>query len=109
MKYFIPHNKLFLDEQEELAGLRVLKSCWLAQGNETEYFENELCDFIGIPVGHCCTFSSGSAALFVALKVCGVKDSLVAMPVFSCVAALQSVLLANGLPNFVDSIKIVHF
>ena len=55
----IPHNRPTLGIEEETASLRVLRKGWLSQGEEVEKFENEFCDYLGLPNGHAVALSSG--------------------------------------------------
>ena len=45
----IAHNKPTLGKQEQQAVFKVLDSGYIAQGLEVERFENEFCDFLGLP------------------------------------------------------------
>ena len=47
----IPHNLPTIGQEEEDAVLRVLRSKQLSQGDEVELFENEFCDYLGLPHG----------------------------------------------------------
>lgn len=87
----IPHNRPTLGKEEELAALRVLQSGWLAQGKEVESFENEICEFVGLPDGHAVAVSSGTAALFLALWTLEARGKEVAFPVYSCSALRNAV------------------
>ena len=112
----IPHNKPTIGTEEELAALRVLRSGLLSQDSEIESFENEFCDFLGLPEQHAVALSSGTSAIFMALWALNAKYKSVAMPVYVCsalrnaVAMLQAkeVLLDNatGSPNIcLDSVQ----
>ena len=65
----IPHNRPTIDREEKLASIKILKSKKLSTNHEVKKFENELCRFLKIPKGHAVVCSSGTAALFLALKV----------------------------------------
>ena len=54
----IPHNRPTLGLEEEAAALRVIRSGWVAKGKEVESFENEFCEFVGLPKGHAATVST---------------------------------------------------
>lgn len=92
----IPHNKPTLGDEELQAAARVLDSGWLAQGAEVEAFENELCEFLGLPAGHAVALASGTAALFMALWVLGAQGKRVAFPVYACSALRNAVAMAGG-------------
>ena len=99
----IPHNIPTLGKEEELAALRVLRSGWVAEGKEVEQFEREMCAFLGKKKGDAAAFSSGSTALYIALKVLGVgKGSEVIIPSYTCSAVLDAVFLAQAQPVLVD-------
>ena len=70
----IPHNRPTLGLEEESAALRVIRSGWVAKGKEVESFQNEFCEFMGLPKGHAVAVSSGTAALFLALVMSGGKE-----------------------------------
>ena len=63
----IAHNKPTLGRQEQQAVFKVLDSGYITQGIEVERFENEFCDFLGLPQQHAVALSSGTSALFMAL------------------------------------------
>lgn len=79
-----------------MAALRVLDSRWLAQGAETEGFENEFCDYLGLPEGHAVAVSSGSAALYLALWALQAKGKRVYYPGYACAALRNAVALAGA-------------
>jgi len=92
----IPHNRPCLSSAEGAAAARVLASGWLTRGPEVEAFEDEMCAFHGIPSGHALAVSSGSAALYLALRVLGAAGQRVAYPVYACDAVPQAIRLANA-------------
>lgn len=92
----IPHNKPTLGVEEEQAAIRVIRSGWVAQGEEVERFENEFCEFLGLPIGHAVALSSGTAALFMALWVLGGKGKKAAYPVYACSALRNAVSLVGA-------------
>lgn len=55
----ITHNKPTLGKEEEKAVLQ-LKSGWIAQGYEVSAFEDEFCNFLGMPTGHAVAVSIGT-------------------------------------------------
>lgn len=83
--------------------LQVLQSGWLAQGNAVERFENEFCDFLGLPHGSAVAVSSGTAALYLALLALGAKEKNIAFPAYSCSALRNATAMAGGNPLLVDS------
>ena len=98
----IPHNRPTLGLEEEAAALRVIRSGWVAKGKEVEYFENEFCEFIGLPKGHAAAVSSGTAALFLALVMSRGKGKNVASPGYVCSALRNAVDMSEGKNVLVD-------
>ena len=97
------HNVPTLGKEEEEAAVRVLRSSWVAEGAEVAQFENDLCDFLGFPNGSAVALSSGSAALYVALKTLNVgRGDEVIVPSYACSALLDAIFLANAKPKVVD-------
>lgn len=99
----ILHNKPTVGAHEGEAVLRVFKSGWLAEGKEVEAFEKEICRFLRGGAGSAAAFSSGSAALYVALVSLGVKkNDEVIIPAYVCSAVLNAIFLAGAKPVLVD-------
>jgi perosamine synthetase len=98
----IAHNRPTLGLEEQSAARRVLESGWVAEGPEVEAFENEICEFLSLPVGHAVAVSSGSAALFLAIRVVGGEDQAIACPVYACSALTNAITLARARPVLVD-------
>lgn len=99
----IPHNLPTLGLGEQLAAARVLGSGWVAQGPEVEAFENELCEFFNLKIGHAIAVSSGSAALYLALWVLDGRNKRIGLPVYACSALRNAVGLISGQPVYFDS------
>jgi perosamine synthetase len=99
----IPHNSPTLGEAEKAAAARVIDSGWVAQGREVEAFEEEVCRYLGLAAGHCVALSSGTSALFLALWVLGARGKRVAIPVYSCAAVRNAVVMAGAEPVPIDS------
>jgi perosamine synthetase len=99
----IPHNSPSLGPEEEQAALRVLRSGWLAQGEEVAAFEREFCAFLGLPEGHAVAVSSGSAALFLALWSLGGAGKRVAFPGYVCSALRHATALAGAREHVLDT------
>ena len=98
----IPHNKPTLGLEEEAAALRVIRSGWVAKGKEVESFENEFCEFIGLPKGHAAAVSSGTAALFLALIMLGGSGKNIGSPGYVCSALRNAVDMSEGKNILVD-------
>lgn len=99
----IPHNRPTLGQEEEKMALQVIQSGWVAQGNAVKRFENEVCDFLGLPHGSAVAVSSGTAALYLALLVLDANGKNIAFPAYSCSALRNATALAGGNPLLVDS------
>lgn len=99
----IPHNLPTLGAEEEEAAGRVLSSGWVAQGPEVSAFENELCQFFGIPNGHALAVSSGSAALYLALVALDGAGKRIGLPVYACAALRNAIGLVGGNCVYLDS------
>jgi perosamine synthetase len=98
----IAHNKPTLGEAERAAAIRALESGWIAQGREVEALEEEACEFLGLGTGHAVALSSGTAALYLALWVLDARRKRVAIPVYSCAALRNAVVMAQADPVSVD-------
>lgn len=98
----IPHNRPTAGAAEAAAAQRVIESGWLAQGPEVAAFELEMCAYLGLPEGHAVALSSGTAALFLALWAMDAKQRKIAIPVYSCAALRNAVLMAGGEPMPID-------
>jgi perosamine synthetase len=98
----IPHNKPTLGIEEEQVAQQVIRSGWLAQGNEVLKFENSFCDFVGLPHGHAIAVSSGTAALYLALWVLDAKGKKVAFPSYVCASIRYAVNMAQADEQVID-------
>jgi perosamine synthetase len=98
----IEHNKPTIGIKEEEAVIRVLKSRCLVGGNETEEFENELCDFVGLPKGHAVAVSSGTAALYLALWVLEANKKTISFPGYVCSALRNATNMIGGNEEILD-------
>lgn len=98
----IPHNKPTLGKEEEIAALRVLRTGQLSNGDEVIKFENEFCEFLGLPEGHAVGVSSGSSALFLAMKILFNKKETVTIPGYVCSALRNAIELMKCDIDFLD-------
>ena len=98
----IPHNRPTLGLEEEAAALRVIRSGWVAKGKEVESFENEFCEFMGLPKGHAAAVSSGTAALFLALVMLRGSGKNVGSPGYVCSALRNAVDMSEGKNVLID-------
>lgn len=101
----VPHNRPALGSEEQAAAAAVISSGWVAQGEEVKAFENELCHFLGLPEEHAVAVSSGTAGLFLALRVLKAENRKVACPIYACSALANAVSLAAAVPIFLDCAK----
>jgi perosamine synthetase len=83
------------------AAVRVLRSRKLVQGNEVAAFEAEFADLVA--GRHCVAVSSGTAALHLALRACGIgPGDQVILPSFTFGATAHAVAHAGATPVFAD-------
>jgi len=97
----IPFARPFLDDREEEAVLRVLRSGWLTTAGETLSFEREFAEATG--ASHAIAVSSGTAGLHLALESLGVGPGsrVITTPyTFTSTAEVARYLGAD--PLFVD-------
>jgi len=99
----IPHNMPSFSIDESNATKRVISSRWVAQGQEVESFENELCHYFDLPKGHAVVVSSGSAALYLALWSLNSKNKTIALPIYACNALRNAAVLCGGHPVYMDT------
>ena len=98
----IKHNKPTMGIKEEEAVIRVLRSSCLVGGNETEQFENEFCNFVGLPKGHAVAVSSGTAALYLALWVLEGDKKIISFPGYVCSALRNATNMIGGNEEIID-------
>ena len=98
----IPHNRPTLGSLEVNASSSVIHSGWLAQGAEVAHFENEMCQYLGLPNSHAVAVSSGSAALYMALLAASAKNKMVIAPAYSCRSLWNAIELAGGFAKWLD-------
>lgn len=97
----IPHNQPLITNEDRAAVDAVLRSGWVAQGSQVEALERI---FVSRHRGgEACAVSSGTSALFLALKGLGIGiDDEVALPSYACSALLNAVYMAGATPSIVD-------
>lgn len=97
----IPHNRPTLSQQDSDAMAKVIASGYVAQGKQVAAFERRMADYVGLKYG--CALSSGTASLFVALKVAGVQTGdKVIIPTYVCSALLNAIYMAGAHPVLLD-------
>lgn len=85
----------------EEAAVRVLRGGRFVLGPEVAAFEREACDFLGAT--HAVGVSSGTDALYLALRALGVGvGTSVLVPVFGFVATAEAIVRTGAEPIFVD-------
>ena len=99
----IVHNKPTIGRQEQQAVFKVLDSGYITQGIEVERFENEFCDFLGLPQRHAVAVSSGTSALFMALWSLKAKKKSIAMPVYVCSSLRNAVAMVQAKEVLIDN------
>ena len=103
MKILVQHSKPTLGKEERDAIQSVIKSGWVAQGKAVERFEDRLCEYIGLPCRQGVALSNGTTALYLALKLVGVKrGDEVIVPSYTCSAVLNAVCAAGAKPVLTD-------
>jgi perosamine synthetase len=99
-KTMISHNQTLVTADDRAAVDAVLESGWVAQGPQVEALEAEFARRYG---GGACAVSSGTAALFLALKALNIGvDGKVAVPTYACSALLNAVSMAGANPVVID-------
>lgn len=101
----IPHNRPTVGIEEARAASQVVESGYLTSGKQTQLFEDEICEFLGLPAGHALAVTSGSSALFVALRVLGLSNQHVAIPSYVCSSLKHACLLNQSKPIFLDNLR----
>lgn len=103
----LPLSALDYNEQEAAAVARVIASRWLSMGPETEAFEREFA--AAHDAAHAVAVSSGSSALFVALRAAGIGPGHeVIVPSLTFVATAHAVLQCGARPVFADVVSARH-
>ncbi len=97
----IPHSRPTLGEEEAKAASDVIKSGYIAQGEKTRVFEEELARFVGVKGAVC--VNSGTSALHLGLIAMGLSSGdEVILPAFVCSAPLNAIYHAGGEPRLCD-------
>ncbi|MCP4569525.1 MAG: DegT/DnrJ/EryC1/StrS family aminotransferase [FCB group bacterium] len=99
----IPHNQPTLGLDEEKAAAEVIRSGWIAQGSRVAEFESNFAGYASLPETNAVALSSGTSALYVALKLLDLPtDSEIIIPTYVCSALLNAIHMAGCLPVLVD-------
>ncbi|MDP8299240.1 MAG: DegT/DnrJ/EryC1/StrS family aminotransferase [Candidatus Tantalella remota] len=101
MSAIIPHSRPTLGEEEAQAAREVVKSGYIAQGEKTRGFEEELVRFVGVKGAVC--VNSGTSALHLGLIAMGISSGdEVILPAFVCSAPLNAIYHAGAEPRLCD-------
>ena len=97
----IPITKPYFDGTEAESVKNIINGGWIAQGNETKKFEDQLTAYTG--AHHAVVVSSGTTALHLALTAhdIGPRDEVI-IPSFSFIATANAVVHTGARPVFVD-------
>lgn len=97
----IPHNRPCITAEDRAAVDAVLASGWIARGPVVAALERALAGLYG--AGSACAVSSGTAALYLAIRAIGLEPrSAIAVPSYACVALLNAVHMAGCTPRVLD-------
>ena len=99
----ISHNKPTIGKEEQHAVSSVLDSSNIAQGIEVEKFENEFCEFLGLPEQHAVALSSGTSALYLALWCLEGVNKTVALPSYVCSSLRNAVAMIQSRERLIDN------
>jgi dTDP-4-amino-4,6-dideoxygalactose transaminase len=97
----IPFAPPYITEDEIKAATEVLKSGWLSLGYKTAEFENKFAGYVGSK--YAVATNSCTAALFLSLKILGIKegDEVITTP-FTFAATANVIVHCGAKPVFVD-------
>lgn len=92
-----------IGEEEIAAVTEVLKSGWTGLGPKTQEFEVALEQYLNLPPGTVAVLNSCTAALDMALRLCGVNHGdEVIVPTMTFVSTAHAVVYNHGTPIFCD-------
>lgn len=101
MSWKVPLSDLHFGPDEFQAVKRVLESGWISMGPETELFEQDFAEYLG--VRHAVAVSSGTAALHLALLALGIgPGDEVIVPSLTFVATANAIVYTGATPVFAD-------
>lgn len=97
----IAHNRVLITESDIEVSSKTLSTGWVAQGNCVSFLEQSFNEMFND--GDSCAVSSGTAAIYLVLKMLGVNHGeKVSVPSFSCSALLNAVNLLGANPIPID-------
>lgn len=103
---YIPHSRPLVGDDEAFAIRAVVDSGVLAQGPRVSQLEAGLAEHLGLPsqgLTEGVAVSSGTAALYVALRALGVGEGDdILVPAYVCTSVTQAVRHVGATPRFID-------
>ncbi len=100
-KKIILLTRVNIGKREIKAVTSVLRSGWLTMGNETIEFESEFAKYVGAK--YAISVNSATAALFLSLKVLGIKSGdEVVVPSFTFASTVNVIIHCGAIPVFAD-------
>lgn len=104
------HSRVYLspphmDGLEQVFVQEAFSSNWLSSvGPNLTAFENEMCDYLGVPHGCALALGSGTSAIHLAMRLIGVKSGdTVVCASFTFAASVFPAVYDGATPVFVDS------
>ena len=98
-KYVI--HEPFFDDKSFIDSKKCLESSFVStQGYYLEKFESKLRDITGS--NHVILTNTGTAALFLSLKISDINQTEVLVPSMTFAATVNAILYNNGIPHFID-------
>lgn len=97
----LPYGHHFIDEEDIVAVVEVMRSDWLTQGPKVDEFETKVAEYCGAKCG--VAVSSGTAVLHAACSVTGISagDEAITTPI-TFAATANAVVYCGGKPVFAD-------
>jgi perosamine synthetase len=97
----IPYGRQYIDDDDILAVVDVLRSDWLTTGPQVEEFEKAFARQVGAM--HAVVVSSGTAALHAAMYAIGISlGDEVIVPSMTFAASANCIVYQGGIPVFAD-------
>jgi perosamine synthetase len=94
----LPLSRPFLEIEDQEAVIEIIKSKYIASGETTRAFEEALA--LRFNRKYCVVVNSGTSALYIALKILGLKN--VIFPAITCPHVLNAIASAGSKPVFAD-------
>ena len=97
----LPYGHHWIDDEDIMAVVEVLKSDWITQGPKVDEFERKVADYCG--ARYAIAVSSGTAALHAACSVAGISkgDEAITTPI-TFAATANAIAYCGGKPVFAD-------